>query len=96
MSSRLINVRLDEEHLRKARALREQGVAVSDLVRDAIDARYAQVMSAGRKPLDVSAALAEMFEKYPDPPHAEPRAYDVHDAKQARAAIVRRLTAKKK
>ena len=37
MTSRLVNVRLDEERLRKAQTLRESGVALSDLVREAID-----------------------------------------------------------
>jgi antitoxin component of RelBE/YafQ-DinJ toxin-antitoxin module len=90
MASKLINVRLDEEHMRKARVLREHGVAVSDLVREAIDARYEQVASE-RKPIDTEALMNALFEKYPDPPNQEARGYDVHDAKQARGAIVKRL-----
>jgi hypothetical protein len=40
MSSRLINVRLDAERLRTAQTLREHGVALSDVVRKAIDERF--------------------------------------------------------
>lgn len=51
MKKRLVNVRLDEEHLRKARMLRQSGVILSDLVREAIDTRFdaALVISAGPK-----------------------------------------------
>jgi hypothetical protein len=36
----LVNVRLDEERLRKVQTLRKSGVAISDLVREAIDERF--------------------------------------------------------
>jgi hypothetical protein len=37
MSSRLVNVRLDEQRIRKTRKLRAGGIALSELVREAID-----------------------------------------------------------
>src|SRR5438093_2430666 len=40
MTTRLVNVRLDEQRLERARRLRAKGITLSDLVRDAIDRRY--------------------------------------------------------
>ena len=48
MSSRLVNVRLDAERLRKARKLRERGVRLSDVVREAIDKRFLQLGPEGK------------------------------------------------
>ncbi len=91
MSSRLVNVRLDEERLRKAKALREKGIALSDLVRTAIDERYDEAFSS-RGPRDVRAILARLDAEYPiaakDLPPLE---YDVHDRRQAAAAVRKRL-----
>jgi hypothetical protein len=90
MGSRLINVRLDEPRLRKVRRLRERGIAISDVVREAIDERFRQLEPLERS-RDVRAIMTALFERYPDPPNVSARRYDVHDAKQARAAIRRRL-----
>jgi hypothetical protein len=90
MASRLVNVRLDEGRLRKARALRARGIALSDVVREAIDAEFA-ALTAAEKPRDVLGALEGILRRHPDPPEAPPRRYDVHDAAQARAAIRERL-----
>jgi hypothetical protein len=78
MTTRLVNVRLDEERTRKARALRASGIAVSDLLREAIDRRYEQVVRSP-KGLDVAAIMRRIFEEHPDPPNLAPRRYDVHD-----------------
>jgi hypothetical protein len=89
MGSRLINVRLDEPRVRKVRRLRERGIAISDVVREAIDERFRQLEPLGRS-RDVQAIMTGLFEQYPDPPNVPVRRYDVHDAKQARAAVRRR------
>lgn len=86
MKTRLINIRLDEDRYRKVRALRERGVVLSDLVRDAIDARFESALEAER-PADPGRMVRELFERYPDPADLPPRAYDVHDRRQAREAI---------
>lgn len=86
MSSRLINVRLDAERLRKAQTLRERGVALSDVVREAIDERFLQLRSESQP--DVKAIIRRMFDQYPDPPDLPPREYDVHDRHAARKAIL--------
>lgn len=91
MSTRLVNVRLDEERLRKARALREKGITLSDLVRAAIDARYAQAL-ASRGHRDVKEILARLDAEFPlTVTELPPRRYDVHDRPQAAAAIRKRL-----
>lgn len=86
MAPKLVNVRLDEEHARKVRALQEQGVTLSELVRDAVDQRYAAVCEAPPSE-DVAVALQRIFEQYPEPPGLPPRDYDVHDRKAAQRAI---------
>lgn len=95
MGSRLINVRLDERRVRKARKLRESGVRLSDLVREAIDERFAGLLASDEPP-DVRALLRHLFEEHPDPPDLPARAYDVHDRRAARAAIVRKVHRKQR
>jgi hypothetical protein len=89
MSSSLINVRLDSDRLRKARALREHGIRLSDVVREAIDQRFLQLHS--EPPSDAKTLIRRIFEMYPDPADLPPRGYDVHDRRSARQAILRKL-----
>ena len=90
MASRLVNVRLDEDRLRKAGRLRESGVTMSDLVRQAIDERF-EALTASRNTRDVKAVLTHVLNRYPDPADLPARTYDVHDRRAARAAVVRTL-----
>jgi hypothetical protein len=90
MSTRLVNVRLDEARVRKARFLRERGVPLSDVLREALDERFEAVRRSGGSK-DVRALVAGLFEDHPDPPDLPPRGYRVHDRRAARQAIVRRL-----
>jgi post-segregation antitoxin (ccd killing protein) len=90
MSSRLVNVRLDAERVRKAQTLRERGITLSDLVREAIDQRFLELRRPDWQP-DVRAIVQRIFERYPDPLDLPSREYDVHDRRAARAAILRRL-----
>jgi hypothetical protein len=89
MTSRLINVRLDSERLRKAQRLRERGVRLSDVVREAIDERFLRLRSEPGP--DVKTLIRKIFERYPDPPDLPPRGYDVHNRRAARQAILRKL-----
>jgi hypothetical protein len=89
MSSRLINVRLDADRLRKALSLRKSGIALSDVVREAIDERYEKLRTTSSK--DVGGLVRRLFDEHPDPPDLPPRDYDVHDRKSARTAIVYRI-----
>lgn len=87
MSSRLVNVRLDQEHLRKAKVLRQNGIALSDLVRTAIDEKYDQAL-VSRPAHDVPAILARLDLEYPISAGTLPeRKYSVHDRQQAARAI---------
>ncbi len=88
-SSRLVNVRLDSERVRKSRKLRERGVNLSDVVREAIDEQYRRLRPDPES--DVEALLERIFDRYPDPPGLPPRKYDVHDRSAARQAILRKL-----
>jgi hypothetical protein len=90
MRSRLINVRLDEDRLRKAQTLRESGVTLSDVVREAIDERFA-ALHRSDSPRDVRTTVKRIFEEFPDPPDLASRDYEVHDRRAARVAIVRKL-----
>lgn len=93
MSSRLVNVRLDEEHYRRARKLREQGVTLSEVVREAIDERY-EAIAKPTTAREATRILDRVFEQHPDPPDLPARTYDVHDRTQARDAIRRKLRRK--
>jgi hypothetical protein len=90
VSSRLINVRLDQERLRKVRKLKESGIALSDVVREAIDRRF-EALRELETPRNVEAIMTRLLEQYPDPPNLPPRTYDVADRRAARAAILRKL-----
>jgi hypothetical protein len=39
----------------------------------------------------IPARMWKIFEEYPDPPDLPPRDYDVHDRREARRAVRRRL-----
>jgi len=86
MPARLINVRLDAERLRKARALRARGITLSDVVREAIDARF-DALEKSAPARDPRAIVKQILAAYPDPPDLPPRPYDVHDRRAARDAI---------
>ena len=47
MKATLVNVRLDEARVRKARALRKSGLRLSDVVRQAIDERFEGLSERG-------------------------------------------------
>jgi hypothetical protein len=86
----LVNVRLDAERLRKVQTLRDRGVALSDVLREAIDERFEAVRRSGSK-RDVQAMMTRIFEQYPDPPDLPSRGYDLQDRRAARRAVLRRL-----
>jgi Ribbon-helix-helix protein, copG family len=95
MSSRLVNIRLDDEYYRKTQVLRAKGTNISALMREAIDERLERLEKQS-KPLDVNAILKRLYEKYPDPANLPEPNYDVHDRHQAREAIVRKLRGKRR
>ncbi len=95
MSSRLVNVRLDERRLERVRKLRARGITLSDLVRDAIDRQYEQIVKSGDR-RDIDAIMTEIYQRHPDPRGLPPRNYHVHDRRAARKAVLRKLGRKRR
>ena len=95
MSGRLVNVRLDERRLERARRLRASGIPLSDLVREAIDRQYEELIKPST-PRDTVGIMKEIYAQFPDPPGLPSRGYDIHDRRQARHAILRKLRRKRK
>src|SRR5205809_1573594 len=95
MSGRLVNVRLDERRLERARRLRASGIPLSDLVREAIDRQYEELIKPST-PRDIVGIMKEIYTQFPDPPGLPLRGYDIHDRRQARQAILRKLRRKRK
>jgi hypothetical protein len=92
---KLLNVRLGSEDAAKVRALREQGVEISDLIRRTIRAEYAR--AAGRRtPQDVKAILADIYRRHPDPQPQPRRQLDLTDRRAVQRYLRRRLTAGKR
>jgi len=89
MNSGLINVRLDPERVRKVQTLRERGVRLSDVVREAIDERFLRLRAESQP--DVRTLIRKLFEQYPDPAGLPRRDYDVHDRSAACQAILRKI-----
>ena len=89
MSSSLINVRLDSERLHKVRKLRERGIRLSDVVREAIDERFLRLRLEPEA--DMKTRIRRIFEQHPDPADLPAREYDVHDRRAARQGILRKL-----
>ena len=85
----LLNVRLGEEDARLVRDLRERGVSISAVVREALraEARRGQTLGA----LDVDALLAEMIGAHPTPRRPRRRRLDTRDRQAVRAAIREKL-----
>jgi hypothetical protein len=94
LKPRLVNVRLDANRLRKARALKKRGIALSDVVREAIDERYGQLQATPRS--DIKGIVRRIFDEHPDPADLPERHYDVHDRRAARRAIEQTLTRPKR
>jgi hypothetical protein len=88
--TRLLNVRLDDERQRKAKRLREQGITLADVVRDAIDVRY-EALATARDVRSTAEIITHIFKDHPDPADLPARDYDVHDRAAARAAITRKV-----
>jgi hypothetical protein len=71
LGSKLVNVQLAAERLRKMVVLPERGLSSSDAVREAIDERF--VGPGGAASGDVGAMVTPLRESYPDPPGLERR-----------------------
>jgi hypothetical protein len=92
--TKLLNVRLNEQDARIVEDLRSEGVEISSVVRDALRAEHARRRKS-KRPLDVAKIMEEIYRRHPTPPDYKPRAYNVHNAKEARQAIVAKLKRKR-
>jgi len=88
---KLVNVRLNPDHARMVARLREAGLSLSPLVRDAIETAYRQhagVRSSGGRP---SRIMDEIYRTHPDPPGRPRPRPDLRDRRAVRRVIRRRL-----
>jgi hypothetical protein len=88
----LVNVRLDAEDARRARALRAEGVRISTLVRASIRHEYERRMDAARaKRRKPSAVVAEIIEAFPDDRSSSRRRFSLDDRRAVRKHIAAKL-----
>lgn len=86
---RLLNVRLDDDVAQLVRRLRDRGVSISTIVRDAI---RAEAKTQVAKPFEPDAMLAEMRARFPRPPGGPAaRRTDTADRRQAGRVIKGKL-----
>jgi len=91
----LINTRLNAEQAAKARWLRKQGVEISQLTRQAIEAEYDRRRKRPRTPEQIRAIFQRMRELYPEPEGRESRGLDIRDRRAVQDYIVKHLKSKK-
>ena len=88
---KLLNVRLNEDDARLAAALRQEGVELSRVVRNALHAEYERRIAGRVRRRSAAVVMAEIYAACPDPPRLPRRSYDLRDRRAARRAIVSRL-----
>jgi hypothetical protein len=87
----LLNVRLDAEDERRAKALKRAGVQLSRIVREAIRAEHERCLGAGAVRGAAREVMARIYAAHPDPPKLRPRRYAIDDRRASRRAILRKL-----
>lgn len=88
---RLLNVRLSPEDARRVAALRRAGVAISQLVRDAIRAEHGRRAGGRGRRETASDVMRRIYAEHPDPPGLTRRSYDLRDRQAVRRELARRL-----
>lgn len=88
MGSRLLNVRLSEEDERLVKQLRDRGVSMSELVRQALRDAAGKVEQAATDPAELEA---EMHRLYPTPRGAKVTRPDASNRQAVRDHIRRKL-----
>lgn len=87
---KLLNVRLDADDTRLVSQLRQAGVEISRVVREAIRAEHGRRVGRGGQPRPAEV-MAAIYAAHPDPPGLPRRRYDMRDRRAARRAIVTKL-----
>lgn len=90
MTGRLLNVRLTAEDEHLVKQLRDRGVSLSELVRQALRDAASRAEAAPRDPSEIEA---EMLRLYPTPPGAKASRPDSRDRRAVRAHIQQKLRA---
>ena len=88
----LLNVRLSPDDARRAKALREAGIPVSRVVREAIRAEYERRVATPRGRRRPSSIVTDILAALPDPADLEPRAFPPDDRRALRRHVTRKLT----
>jgi hypothetical protein len=92
---RLLTVRLSEQDAARVAELRERGIKISSLVRDAIAKQSSPRSGRMKKPGDVKKVLGEIYSRHPDPPGKRASTVDLTDRHSVARAIRKRLTRSK-
>ena len=92
----LLNVRLDAEDARRVAELKRAGVQLSGVVRRAIRSEHQRRIGNRHGGEHAAEVMAEIYAACPDPKDTPRRSYDVHDSKQARSAIMKKLRARRR
>jgi hypothetical protein len=92
----LLNVRLSPEDARRAAELREYGIQISDVVREAIRAEYLRRRPGEPGHRRPSLIVKEILEALPDPEDAPARGVDAADRHAVRRHIADKLRARRK
>lgn len=87
---KLLNVRLDADDTRLVSQLRQAGVEISRVVREAIRAEHGRRVGGPGQPRPAEV-MAAIYAAHPDPPGLPRRRYTLRDRRAARRAIVRKL-----
>lgn len=88
---KLLNVRLGPDDARMAARLREAGIPISRVVRDAIRAAHERhaALRAARRP--ASEIMADIYREYPNRPNLPRGKRDLTDRARVRRLIRQRL-----
>jgi post-segregation antitoxin (ccd killing protein) len=88
---KLLNVRLGPEDAQKAARLREAGIPISRVVREAIRAAHDRHAAARAARRPASEIMADIYREYPDRPSQPRKKRDLSDRVAVRRLIRQRL-----
>lgn len=91
----LLNVRLGPDDARRAKALRDAGIPVSRIVREAIRSEYERRIAPPRGARRPSRLVADILAELPDPPDLPPRSVASDDRRAVRRHVVEKLRVRK-
>jgi hypothetical protein len=88
---KLLNVRLAPEDARMAAHLKQEGIQLSTVVRDAIRVAYDQRVRLRTRPRRLSSLMEQIYLSVPDRGGRRRPMYDLRDRRSIRRVIVARL-----